>query len=90
VSKKTITTCDECGVERKDVNRWFSMIGQLNHPAFYTFHDADMCLPPAKDEIRLDYCGQQCAGAAFHRWLDTGTVEKPQPTAVYLPEVDNG
>jgi len=76
MSTNAVTTCDECLSVRKETNRWFSMIGQPNHPAFYTFHEAEELISEGLevDEVRRDYCGQQCAAIAFNRWLDTGSV----------------
>jgi len=52
------------------------MVGQPEHPAFYTFHEAEELTSEGLevDEVRRDYCGQQCAALAFNRWLDTGSV----------------
>ena len=82
MSTNAVTNCDECGAERKTVNRWFSVIGAPERPTFYPFHDAELIVKLSKGEVRRDFCGQQCAAIAFNRWLDTGSVLPAPKTEV--------
>lgn len=72
MSERKVTYCNECDAERKDINHWFSAFGPVVSPSFSTFDNAR----DNGDFIRADYCGQQCAIAAFQRFLNTGSIEK--------------
>ena len=75
MSEKSIRLCDECSKEWTPSNHWFSV---------FPTHDGDMpmfcTLIQAEREdtsnVRLDFCGQQCAMKAFSRWMDTKSVLK--------------
>jgi hypothetical protein len=79
--------CDECGRKKGDVNHWFvypySDDPETDGLGFVIFR-SDAVEMAAKQgvnlaqEARKDYCSQQCVTTIFQRWLDTGSVDKPQ------------
>lgn len=68
-----VTTCDECGTAKKDVNHWFKV-----------YLGADLCTdngawPPVFSLVAWqkgidghDICGQQCATKVLQRWMAEG------------------
>lgn len=75
MSEKTIRVCDNCGAPKTDaVNHWTVALVSANElTSFCSFEDADK---HPHGVLRQDYCGQKCAGDAFHRLLNTGSVVK--------------
>ena len=74
-----VLQCDECGAKKEQVNGWFAMVADDSdlgrddtYLASYRMHN----LSEDDAEPLKHYCGQQCAGKAFHRWLDTGSIDK--------------
>jgi endogenous inhibitor of DNA gyrase (YacG/DUF329 family) len=79
MSERMVRECDECGALHGTVNNWWCAVGSASHPTFVPFeHAEEMARQRAREaEFRLDLCSHKCAGTAFNRWLDTGSVAKP-------------
>lgn len=78
MSTRTIINCDECGIERTAENHWFSVVKNHEQPQFVPYEEFNMAL----HAIRVfDLCGRECAQKVLERWLDIGSVLKPEGDA---------
>lgn len=70
MSERTLIFCDECGVERGTENHWFSAWSSQPGVRFEPYRSGAV-----KD---IDLCGRECAQKVLERWLDTGSILKPE------------
>lgn len=71
----TKVTCDECGVAKREVNHWLLAAPferTTTHLLIAKWNDR------FADEGVHHYCGRECFNKAQSRWLDTGSLDKPQ------------
>lgn len=80
--------CDECGRVKGDANHWFKVWMGVDNRLVATA--VIECI--GSDPGIKDVCSQQCMISLFQRWLDTGSVDKPQmvhPDPVEVAEVED-
>jgi hypothetical protein len=64
-------SCDICKVTKREVNRWWK-VRQMKHTIAVA--PAEVVVPkPFKD-----VCGQSCLHRLVDRWMETGSLEKPE------------
>lgn len=68
----SIPKCNECNRLKDQINHWF--VGRLVGGSFLVGRLADA----RRDKRLRHYCGQGCLSTVFQRWLDTGSIDKPE------------
>ena len=63
--------CDICGRVKGLTNRWWKVKEMADHIRFFKA-EAAVALP------FKDVCGQACAHRLADRWMETGSLEKPE------------
>lgn len=76
MSEHRIRRCDECEAVQGDDTIWWCAVGDPRSPKFTTFAAAVKIV-----KNRRDLCSHKCVTTAFHRWLDTGSIEKGERDA---------
>lgn len=68
---KTVITCDVCGVDKKDVNHWWSV-----WIADASFHSRPGVTKEGSRHVQIkQVCGVEHALTLFNRFLNHGTLE---------------
>src|ERR1035437_8850039 len=70
---KTVITCDVCGIDKKEVNHWWTV--WLANSSFHSRVGVKEFSAPPKDQ-RQHVCGVEHAITLFNRFLSHGTLEK--------------
>lgn len=78
---KTVTICDECGVEKKETNHWYLVLDDFGKDKNLSLLGCPgIAIVPWNDGLAKSLglkhiCGQNCATAIFSRWLSYGQLE---------------
>jgi len=76
MSRSMVTTCDICGVSKKDVNHWW--IFWTDGVQLVIVSAADEKTAVALPDEYQDACGPKCLGTALDRWVSKGTFDVPK------------
>jgi hypothetical protein len=63
--------CDVCDILKREVNRWWKVKQMSDHIRVYKAEEQ-------ADQPRKDVCGQSCLHRLVDRWMETGSLEKPE------------
>lgn len=61
--------CDVCGIERQAVNHWYLV--RANRSGFHV-------VKGARKPGDMDVCGQAHVHSLLDRWMETGSLAKPE------------
>ena len=70
-------TCDQCGKEKGEINHWYGIRLQLDHPGAVTHSFLIQKWQFTADEDS-HVCGQNCASILLARWMATGSLDAPK------------
>ncbi len=78
MTTSTIITCDVCGAQKKETNRWF-IVAVSTFPPYVAVNCAEN-----RDRIPVklstkDVCGESCATRLIQQWFASGSIEEPPP-----------
>ena len=82
--RKPVDHCDECDAAKGISNGWHVALGTPEAPHFYSHAAADEVdeevgeMTEDRKTMRKEFCSQSCVLSAFSRWLDSGSIEKPE------------
>ena len=74
MSTKTVTICDNCGMEKKETNHWWRMAvsGFTLRVQPQSCNDSSLHVV----EENAEACGSKCAAELFERFLAKGSLRR--------------